>query len=122
MKKTIAGLLGLMFISVNAQALMVEDKKAWSDLSVSEQTGYVIAFIDSYYFVVTGGEEFHDDHPKIRVCIDGMTTDEFIDIINVRYTDLKNYRSPPFFQLEVGIREMCGLPSVNEKINPSDIT
>lgn len=114
MKKQIAGLLVLMFMAPTIQATMIKDAGAWGDLPQSLKTGYVIAFIDSHYFVVSGNFEVDVDNPKIRECIEGMDTDDFIEIINIRYNDLENYRAPPWSQLNRGIREMCGLSTVEK--------
>jgi len=107
--KHLACLLTLMCLGANTQATMILDKSAWADLGYSAQMGYVIAYIDSSYYVVQKEPALNVKKQKIRDCIEGMDTDDFIEIINIRYNDLENFRKPPYWNLNQGILEICGL-------------
>lgn len=107
--KRIACLITLMFVGSNIHATMILDKGAWTDLSHSAQMGYVIAYIDSSYYVVEKEHALNVEKQKVRDCIEGMDTDDFIEIINIRYNDLENYRKPPYWNLNQGFLEICGL-------------
>ena len=107
--KRLTCLITLMFIGPSLQATMIMDKGTWTDLSHSAQMGYVIAYIDSSYYVVEEEHALNVKKQKIRDCIQGMDTDDFIEIIDMRYNDLENYRRPPWSQLNRGILEICGV-------------
>ena len=98
-----------LVLALNARATMILDKGGWVELSHEAQMGYVIGLIDSSVFVV-GDEEAENSHKqKIRNCIQGMNTDDFIRIIDMRYEELENYRKPPWWQLEQGLEQVCGV-------------
>lgn len=96
-------------VALNASATMIQDKGGWAELSHGAQMGYVIAVIDSNYFV-WGDDEAENSHKqKIRDCIQGMNTEDFIRIIDMRYEELENYRKPPWSQLKQGLEQVCGI-------------
>ena len=107
--KRITSMITLMLISSNIHATIILDKGAWTELGHLAQMGYVIAYIDSSYYVVEKEHALNVKKQKIRDCIEGMNTDDFIEIINIRYNDLENYRKPPYWNLNQGFLEMCGL-------------
>ena len=99
----------LALLALNANATIILDKGGWAELSNQAQMGYVIAVIDSHVFVV-GDDETEESHKQqIRDCIQEMNTDDFIRIIDMRYEELENYRKPPWWQLEQGLEQVCGI-------------
>ena len=99
----------LALLTLNANATMILDKGGWSELSNQAQMGYVIAVVDSNVFVL-GDDEAEESHKqKIRDCIQGMSTDDFIRIIDMRYEELENYPQPPWWQLAQGLEQVCGV-------------
>ena len=101
----------LLLVSVSAQSTMIMDKGDWSGLSRSAQMGYVIAVIDTRYYVVSEDRTEGLANAKVRSCIEGMNTDDFIAIINTQYDDLEKYKRPAWWVLETGINKVCGLAS-----------
>ena len=101
----------LLLASLPAQAIMIVDKGDWSGLGRSAQMGYVIAVIDTRYYVVSRNSVEDLAKAKVRNCIGGMNTDDFIEIINTQYKDLENYRKPAWVLLATGIEKVCGLSS-----------
>ena len=96
-------------LALNANATMVLDKGGWTELSNQAQMGYVIAWVDSNLYVVASEETERSYKQKIRDCIQGMNTNDFIRIIDMRYEELENYRKPPWWQLEQGLEQVCGI-------------
>ena len=70
--KRLTCLITLMFIGPSLQATMIMDKGTWTDLSHSAQMGYVIAYIDSSYYVAEKEHALNVKKQKIRDCIQGM--------------------------------------------------
>ena len=98
-----------LFMASAAHSMMIMNKGDWSKLTKGEQVGYVIAAIDSTYFVLSSDENEKTRRRTIAICIQGMDTDDFIGIIDMRYQDLENYGSPPWFQLDKGLERVCGV-------------
>ena len=101
----------LLLASVSAQSTTIVDKGDWSGLSSSAQMGYVVAVIDTRYYVVSKDRTEGFANAKVRSCIEGMNTNDFIAIINTQYDDLENYKIPAWFVLETGLNKVCGLAS-----------
>ena len=101
----------LLLASLPAHSTMVSDKGYWSGLSGSAQMGYVIAVIDTRFYVVSGNRTEDIANAKVRSCIEGMNTDDFIAIINTQYDDLENYKKPAWWVLVTGINKVCSLAS-----------
>ena len=101
----------LLLASLPAHSTMIMDKGDWSGLSRSAQMGYVIAVIDTRYYVVSKDRTEGLANAKVRSCIEGMNTDDFIAIINTQYNDLEKYKRPAWAVLETGINKVCGLAS-----------
>lgn len=101
-------ILVLGLLALKAHATLIMDKGGWAELSKQAQIGYVIAVIDSHVFAYDDdkGEEVKQ---KIRDCIVGMDTDDFVRVIDMRYEELENYRSPPWWQLQKGLEQVCGV-------------
>lgn len=88
---------------------MILNKGAWTAMSEAAQTSYVIAVIDSQVFVL-GEDKAEESHrQKIPDRIEGMNSDDFISIIDMRYRELESYRSSPWFQLDKGLEQVCGV-------------
>jgi len=101
----------LLLASLPAQSTMILDKGNWSGLSRAAQMGYVIAVIDTSFYVVSGNRTEDIANASVRSCIEGMNTDDFIAIINTQYDDLENYRKPAWAVLVTGLNKVCGLAS-----------
>ena len=101
----------LLLVSISVQAMMIQDKGDWLDLSRSAQMGYVLAVIDMRFYVVAKNDAEDIANYKVRSCIEGMNTNDFIAIINTQYDDLENYKIPAWFVLETGLNKVCGLAS-----------
>jgi hypothetical protein len=102
-------ILVLGLLALKAHATMVLDKGGWSELSKQAQMGYVIASIDMHFFRVDGNKTENEYKKQIRDCIVGMDTDDFVRVIDMRYEELENYRSPPWWQLQKGLEQVCGV-------------
>jgi len=101
----------LLLASVSAPSTTIVDKGDWSGLSRSAQMGYVIAVIDTRYYVVSKDSTEDFANAKVRNCIEGMNTDDIIEIINSQYDDLENYKTPAWVILVTSLNKVCGLAS-----------
>ena len=108
-KPLLAILLLLPLVADLSHAGFIDDKGDWSSMSRSQQTGYVIAAMDSFYYSIGDDTAEELEKEAVRPCLVGMSSDDFINIVNMRYEDLQNYRKPPWSHLRAGLKEVCNV-------------
>ena len=77
----------------------------WKDWNFSEKSGYVIAVSELTYRLTTSSEK----EIVILTCItnSAFTNKDLVNIVDIGYQDLANYRLPAFAVLRRGVEKTC---------------
>ena len=86
----------------------VSDGSAWEKLPTDLQNGYLMGYIDSYFYREDPTREDEEIFKmEIISCIEGKDTDFFRQLVDLGYKDVSNFGKPPWFVFKDSVRKMC---------------
>ena len=103
----------LLAFATQAVAGFVINRQKWQGLGAfpGYQNGYALGVYDQFTQRYVGAETDNAMRFQITKCSKdlGLTSLDFVDIINNQFTNLENWKMPPYMALAAGLIEVCNI-------------